>query len=316
MWWLWIVGGVILLIGAYFWLVVIAFNILFRRPLSKKIYYFKPFFGDHFNKHSAEIEAVQTYFTAKEHEDVYVVSNTAKLHARFYENPKSNKIVIFVHGYYSYGLHDIGYVGKIHEDLGVSLLLVDERACGESEGKYTSLGILERFDIREWIFYLNARFNGEKEIYLHGVSMGAATSLLVTGLPGLPPSFKGVIADCGFSRTNGVMLFAGNRLLKIRPKMLMWGINILARLFAGFNLNSVKVSSELKKNTTIPILFIHGTIDRFVPYNMSVKNYKSVGVEKKKLVSIYGAEHCESYLVDRDLYLKEVRRFIYEEWPA
>ena len=94
----------------------------------------------------------------------------------------------------------------LYDDLNVSLLVIDQRAAGESEGVYTSFGALERFDIREWIFYLNGRYNGEKEIYLHGISMGAATSLLVTALAALPPSFKGVVADCGFSRTDVTLL--------------------------------------------------------------------------------------------------------------
>jgi fermentation-respiration switch protein FrsA (DUF1100 family) len=193
----------------------------------------------------------------------------------------------------------------------VSLLIIDQRANGASQGVYTTLGAMERFDIREWIFYIDKRFNGKKDIYLHGVSMGAATSLLVTALNGLPRSFKGVIADCGYSRTNGVLLYAGKRIYKIRPKILYMGINLFARFFAGFNLNKVKISKELKKNKTIPILFIHGSADVFVPYNMSVKNYKATPAPKK-LIRIEGAAHCESYLLNPALYTKEVKEFLNE----
>lgn len=301
---------IILLLGAYFWIVTISFAVLFRRPITRRIIYLKPLFGEKFHEHETAIKKTVEFYEQLPHEVVNIVSGGVKLTGRFYENKTSDKIVIFVHGYYSYGMHDIGFVETLHQDLGVSLLIIDQRACGNSEGTYMTLGILERYDVREWLFYLNSRFNGTKDLYLHGFSMGAATSLLVTGLQGLPPAFKGVIADCGYSRTKGVLLFAGNRLLKIRPKLLMWGINILAHYVGGFNLRKLKISNELKKNTKVPILFIHGTSDQFVPYNMSIKNYKASSVTKKKLVAFNDAQHCESYFTNPELYLTEVRDFI------
>lgn len=300
-----------LLISTYVWLVAITFGLLFRRPITKKQVHLKPFFGNHFSKNETSIRNTQETYLKKPYEAVSVMSTNLTLKGRFYEKKKSSKIVIFVHGYYSWGIRDIGYLGELYDKLDVSLLIIDQRATGESQGMYSTLGAMERFDIREWIFYLNNRFEGKKDIYLHGISMGAATSLLVTALQGLPPTFKGVIADCGYSRTNGVLLYAGKRLYKVRPRLLFWGLNLFATFFAGFNLNKVKVSKELKKNNKYPILFIHGTEDTFVPYNMSVKNYKSTN-GPKKLVAFRGAAHCESYLWAPEAYTKEVRNFLNE----
>ncbi|OQA79133.1 MAG: Alpha/beta hydrolase family protein [Tenericutes bacterium ADurb.Bin239] len=311
----WVILGIIiallLLISTYIWTVLITFRLLFRRPLkTKKLVFPKPFFGDDFDKHIDGILKAQARYASKLSEEVAIRSSAGWLKGRLFENPNSNKIVIFVHGYYSWGMRDIGFFDTLYDDLNVSLLVIDQRAAGESEGVYTSFGALERFDIREWIFYLNGRYNGEKEIYLHGISMGAATSLLVTALAALPPSFKGVVADCGFSRTDGVIFFAGKKMLKIKPKLMFWGLNILAKTAGGFNLKDVNVSKELHKNTTIPILFIHGTADLFVPYNMSVKNFKATG-GPKKLVAFPKAGHCESYLTDSEKYTEEMRKFLY-----
>lgn len=308
--WLWIIPGVIVLLSSYFIGVGFAFGAIFGRRFIKKTIYLKPFFGPHFNKHTKTIQNTQKVYETLPFENLSIVSSGLNLHGKFYENPNSNKVIIFVHGYYSYGAHDVAFFGTLFKNLGVSLLVIDQRACGESEGRYSSLGILERFDVREWVFALNERFAGKKDIYLHGVSMGAATSLLVSALPGLPASLKGVIADCGFSRTNGVLLYAGNKLLKIRPRFLMWGLNLWAKAVGRFNLNSVKVWTELHKNDSIPLLFIHGTDDKFVPFNMSVKNFKNAAVNKKKLVAVANAHHCESYLVNSELYLKEMQEFL------
>lgn len=301
--------AVFLIISTYIWIVTITFGLLFRRPITKKQVYLRPLFGEGFNRHTESIKKTQEYFAGKKHENVSIVSSNIVLRGKFFEKPKSDKIVIFIHGYYSSGMRDIGYFGDLYKNLNVSLLIIDQRANGRSEGMYSTLGAMERFDIREWIFYLNTRYQGKKDIYLHGVSMGAATSLLVTSLQYLPLSFKGVIADCGYSSTNGVLLYAGKRLVKIRPKLLMWGMNFFARFFAGFYLNKVKVAKELRKNNEIPILFLHGTDDRFVPFNMSVKNYKASS-SPKKLVAFEGAGHCESYLINSELYTKEVKEFL------
>lgn len=312
MWWPYVLIAVVLLIAAYFIFAYMTFNVFFRRPLPVPKVYIRPLFDKDFKKHVPEIKRTQHFYGEVVGEKVSIISSGVKLSGTFYENKESKKIIVFVHGYYSDGLYDIGYLGKLHQDLGVSLLIIDQRSCGDSEGKFTSFGIFERFDVREWLFYIEKRFNGEKDVYLHGVSMGAATSLLVTTLNGLPQSFKGVIADCGYSGTKGVMLYVGKRILKIRPSFLFWGVNIFARKLAGFNLKEMKVSQELKKNDTIPTLLIHGIDDKFVPFNMSVKNFKALAVKDKKLVAVPEAEHCGSYLEDRELYFKEVEKFINE----
>lgn len=311
--WVFISLGILafLIISTYAWVVAIAFGVLFRRPLTQRQLYLKPLFGKEFIRHLDTIKHQIGLIAARPFEEVSIMSGNLRLKGKFFENKDSHKVVIFVHGYYSSGMKDIGYLGKLYEDLKVSLLIIDQRANGASQGVYTTLGAMERFDIREWIFYIDKRFNGKKDIYLHGVSMGAATSLLVTALNGLPRSFKGVIADCGYSRTNGVLLYAGKRIYKIRPKILYMGINLFARFFAGFNLNKVKISKELKKNIKIPILFIHGSADVFVPYNMSVKNFKATPAPKK-LIRVEGAAHCESYLLNPVLYTKEVKEFLNE----
>ena len=311
--WVFISLGILafLIISTYVWVVAITFGVLFRRPLTQRQLYLKPLFGKEFIRHLDTIKHQIGLIAARPFEEVSIMSGNLRLKGKFFEYKDSHKVVIFVHGYYSSGMKDIGYLGKLYEDLKVSLLIIDQRANGASQGVYTTLGAMEKFDIREWIFYIDKRFNGEKDIYLHGVSMGAATSLLVTALNGLPRSFKGVIADCGYSRTNGVLLYAGKRIYKIRPKILYMGINLFARFFAGFNLNKVKISKELKKNIKIPILFIHGSADVFVPYNMSVKNFKATPAPKK-LIRVEGAAHCESYLLNPVLYTKEVKEFLNE----
>lgn len=310
-WLYYVLGVVLLLVLLYSALVTIAFGVLFRRPLPLPIGYLETFFGPNFGKYIDDINETKNYYKTAEHEYVEIISNNIKLRGKYYPKPNATKIIVFVHGYYSSGDKDIGFLGDLYIKMNVNLLIIDQRACGRSEGVYTSFGALEHYDIREWLFYLDKRFNSEKDVYLHGVSMGAATSLLTSSMSYLPPSFKGTIADCGYSRTNGVLLFSGKRLIRIKPRLLYFGLKTYSKLFAGFDLSEIKVSKALQKNYTVSILFIHGKKDRFVPANMSVKNYKA-SRGPKKLVIFEEAEHCESYYIDKELYTSQVKEFINE----
>ena len=58
----------------------------------------------------------------------------------------------------------------------------------------------------------------------------------------------------------------------------------------------------------VPVLFIHGTDDRFVPIEMTYENYKAC-VSPKRLLVVPGAEHAMSYLIDKESYEKTVKEF-------
>jgi len=69
---------------------------------------------------------------------------------------------------------------------------------------------------------------------------------------------------------------------------------------------------EALKNTTIPVLFIHGSDDHFVPIEMTYENYKACASEKRLLV-VPGAGHAMSYIVDKEKYEDAIRRFWQEQ---
>ena len=61
-------------------------------------------------------------------------------------------------------------------------------------------------------------------------------------------------------------------------------------------------------NTDIPVIFVHGSDDKFVPIEMTYENYKACA-SPKRLVVIPGAEHGMSYYVDKETYEKEMLLF-------
>ena len=66
--------------------------------------------------------------------------------------------------------------------------------------------------------------------------------------------------------------------------------------------------TEALKESKVPVIFVHGTDDKFVPVEMTYENYKACTAQKRLLI-VPGAEHRMSYLVNKEEYIKAVKEF-------
>ena len=136
-------------------------------------------------------------------EDVFITTKDGlRLHGRYYETAPGAPVQILFHGYRSNALRDFSGGLQLALESGCNALLVDQRAHGASGGKCLSFGVLERRDCLEWIEYVNERFGRDEPVVPVGVSMGAATVLMASGLE-LPENVVGIIADCGYTWAQG-----------------------------------------------------------------------------------------------------------------
>ena len=79
------------------------------------------------------------------------------------------------------------------------------------------------------------------------------------------------------------------------------------KLLPRFNIDSAS-PIESVKSAKVPIIFIHGESDTFVPCNMSKKLYDACS-NRKHLTIVKNAEHGISYLFDPVLYVTELESF-------
>ena len=100
------------------------------------------------------------------------------------------------HGYHDRGLGMTDY-GRGFYQHGYNLLVPDLRGHGESEGHYIGFGWHDHRDVIRWIYRLIEE-DPSASIVLFGLSMGAATVMMVSGDP-LPPNVKCIIEDCGYT---------------------------------------------------------------------------------------------------------------------
>ena len=239
--------------------------------------------------------------------DKYMTSSdNLKLHAyEIINENKTDKWAIVVHGYTSEGQY-VSAKAKQFYEMGYNILVPDLRGHGESEGDYIGMGWHDRLDIIDWA---NSIIKDDKnaEIVLHGTSMGSATVLMASGEE-LPSNIKAIVADCGYTSAWNEFTHQLNELFGLKPFPVMQLSNMVIKSKAGYSLKDASALEQVKKSKT-PILFIHGDKDDFVPYSMMEELYEATNSEKEKL-TIKGAGHDDSYIVNPELYWNTINTFL------
>lgn len=253
-----------------------------------------------------------SWANAQKYEHIYITSfDGLKLHAKLLQNPLSNgKIILLSHGYHSIPEYDFSGAFQLYYNLGYDMLLIDQRSHGESEGRYITFGVRERYDILKWCKYLRERFGAEYKIILGGISMGSTAVLLASALPELPANVVGIIADCGFTSPYDEFVHILKDSMHIPRFPILSIAEIIAKYSAGFTFKECSTIDAVK-NTTLPILFIHGKNDTFVLPENTLKNYDAC-TSRKELILVPGAGHGLSFLVDERLCTEKLVDFLYK----
>ena len=227
-----------------------------------------------------------------------------KLVGHFYSCENAERIIIAMHGWRSSYGEDFGMISEFYHENKCSVLSTEQRGQGKSGGDHMGFGLIERFDCLEWVKYICSKFS--LPVYLSGVSMGAATVLMASGFE-MPQNVKGIISDCGFTSPNAIWKHIANNNMKLAYGLIGKIANDMCK--KKIQMGSSDFSAVLAlKTTKIPVLFIHGTDDHFVPINMTYENYKACASPKRLLV-IPGADHAMSFFVDSEQYKKTVLDF-------
>lgn len=264
--------------------------------------------GTDWNQYAPMMQERKAYMLAQTHEDVYVRSvDGLRLHAVWFPVGTQKKAVICFHGYTSQGMSDYIGLSDYYLKRGYSMLLVDERAHGASEGEYIGFGCLDRMDAQNWIGWLIRKAGEDVQILLHGISMGGATVLMTGGME-LPKQVKGIISDCGFTSAKEVFTHVLHSMYHLPAFPMIQIASLVNKKKAGYTLGECNAAKEVRK-AEVPILLIHGSADTFVPCSMCEEIYQNCASEKKMLI-IEGAAHAESYYKDTAAYEKALNEFI------
>jgi len=206
------------------------------------------------------------------------------------KNSKSRKIAFIVHGYRSEYAETLGMYYDLYHDRGFDVFIADNRASGQSDGRYITFNLMESEDTLGWLNDLVGAFGEQTQIILHGFSMGGATVLKCSDR--VPKQVKVIISDSGFSNAEGTL----------RP-----GFGVFYNLFqwkfkrtTGLDLRNSDVKRNLK-HALCPIIFVHGRKDPTVPFSMGEELYELCPTKKYRLFNT-DAMHIEVMYRDPDGY--------------
>ena len=246
-------------------------------------------------------------------QDVYTTAEDGvQLHALWIPAQNSKGTVLMAHGYRSTMLLDFHLGFELFHQLGMDILVPEQRTHGQSGGKYITFGVKESRDMCQWIRFHN-RHLSLKPMMLYGISMGASTMLYLADKK-LPNNVHGIIADCGFTSPAQIISSVFKKVLHLPAMPSVVVADLFARLLGGFSLWACDTRKTLR-GSRLPVLIIHGEADSFVPCEMTVQGYEAC-TAPKQLLLVPDAEHGLCFLADGLHYTSMVIEFLKENIPG
>ncbi|MGT2961388.1 alpha/beta hydrolase [Streptococcus caballi] len=219
---------------------------------------------------------------------------------------ETNKTVIVVHGFNNSKKDMKAYAWMFHE-LGYNVLMPDNMAHGKSQGQIIGYGWNDRLNIIKWAQLLVDK-NAASQITLFGVSMGGATVMMASGESNLPKQVVNIIEDCGYSSVWEELKYQAKAMYSLPAFPILYEVSSISKVRAGFSYGQASSIEQLKKNK-LPILFIHGDKDDFVPTKMVYDNFKA-SRGAKELYIAKGAQHAKSMESNPETYQKKISTFL------
>ena len=219
---------------------------------------------------------------------------------------ESNVFVLFAHGYRADHNGDPINFEKYYYDKGYNFMSVDHTAAGESGGDFVGFDYFESQDMLKWIDYIVSRFGEDIKIILHGVSMGGATVCKMADQ--VPKQVRLIVSDCAYTSALDQFDETARSTGIPRTKELLSVFNFMNKHLAGFDLEHTNVRPHVI-SARVPMLFVHGGSDDFVPTKMGYELYGLCQAEKDLLI-VDGAEHAQSIMIGYDEYTAKLDEFI------
>lgn len=245
-------------------------------------------------------------FDELDKEEIHISSyDHLQLYGTYIEKyPRSNRVAILIHGYTA-ALPWSSQFASMFMKQGFNILLIDQRSHGQSQGKYTTFGYKEKYDIQAWVDWIVNRKGEDCIIALHGQSLGGGTVLEYAAIH--RPQVRFIVADCPYSDLTELIRYQVSKLNFLPPWPFMSLINRRLQRKADFRMEDVSPITVMK-SCKLPVLFVHGGADIFVPTRMSIDMFE-VKPEPKELLIIDKATHGVAHCRDRQRYEETLSAF-------
>ncbi len=257
----------------------------------------------------SEISHGKRFLREQPHADVSVTSHDGlKLCGKLYKHENADTTIIFVHDHKSAPDIDFPVLTMRFFREGFNILTIDQRASGKSEGKYYCFGALERYDVETWCRFINDSTASTQKLVLFGCSMGSSTVLAASELTYVKTHVSAIIADCPYDSPEEQFKYILSKDYHLPAFPLLGVTSLMCKKRVGWSFDEFSASDAVK-NTTVPILLIHGTADRYVPADFSVSIFEASN-GKSEIMLVDGASHGFSFYREPQRYLARTDDFL------
>ncbi len=238
-------------------------------------------------------------------------ADSLHLHALYVRSQQpTRRTAIVVHGYTDCAVSMMFLDYMYHHDLHYNLLMPDLHGHGKSEGSEAQFGWRDRLDLLRWIDLATELYSdstGEAEIVVHGVSMGAATTMAASGEQ-TPSSVKAFVEDCGYTGAWDLFEYQLRQQFDLPAFPIMHAASALCKLKYGWTFGEADMVGAVSRCQK-PMLFIHGDRDTYVPTAM-VHTLYAAKPQTKQLYLVPGAGHAAAYFTNKKAYRQQVEDFL------
>lgn len=220
---------------------------------------------------------------------------------------KKERVIVLVHGYTFCQFGSVKYI-NIFRKLGFHCVIYDHRNHGYSDQAVTTMGYYEARDLKKVCDYIRTKLGEDIILGTHGESMGAATVMMNAPLDS---KLAFVIEDCGYSQLSDQLAHNLKGMYHLPRFPFLPVASLISRLRGGIFFHQVIPKKEVAKCEALPMLFLHGDRDDFVPTNMIHEVYEAKkGYRRMRIFP--NAAHAESYWNNQKEYSQEIEEFLKE----
>ena len=234
----------------------------------------------------------------------FIPAASASLEPQLQKGRESNACatILVGHGYPFDKANILHHVLFLHQRF--HLLLYDFRYFGESNGSYTTAGLIEAHDVDAAVTFLKGRKDVDQtRIGAMGFSMSASAFILAQH-----PGVKAIVADSPYATLESLV----ERQFFFLPGFTKWPMVAMTKLYLFLLLNlSINDARpvEAVKVLESPLLLIHGDADSQIPVEQSRQILSHADQAKTELWIVPGADHGFAHAVAGHLYEIKVRKF-------
>ena len=253
--------------------------------------------ADSLQRHQALRDTFVTMPTGERHHATYILAPRP-----------TDRVALLVHGYEDNGM-GMMHIASIYHHMGFNLLLPDLHAHGRSEGEAVQMGWLDRLDVMRWMAVADSLWGGTEgtAMVLHGISMGAATVMCVSG-ERLPDYVKCFVEDCGYTSVWDEFEHELDSQFHLPAFPLLYTTSLQCKLRYGWSFGEASPLRQVARCHK-PMLFIHGDRDTYVPFAMMQRLYDAKP-EPKQMWIARGSIHAMSFRDHPLEYARRVRLFV------